>query len=1227
MINKYTKNLLVTLVSLLFVFSFVSAATLRVNPGESIQDAINTAQNNGESGDIIEVISGIYDETLIVNEDDLTIKAAEEESPVIQPTEEFTKIKRLIDIRGDGVTFEGFEIVGNGKNDLENYDGSYLAIRIEGEGITIQDNIIRDVLTGIQTTNINPDANINHILNNKVSNVAVGISLQNDENDVDGNDISAINVGFGLASFNTDWGTNSIKVNEGGYEATISGDSYNIVYLGSIQDGINAVSDGATIKVDVGTFPENININKEINLIGPNADINPNTETREQEATISGTITIESDDVTINGFTITNPTIISHTIGILSMDNSNTKILNNIISDIGDGSSGIKSSGIAIISSNEDVKNVEISNNNINTIKGGDWISGSSTSSEGIAIGWTNGDKEITNLEISNNDISDISASTKEWKIGRGAYGIMINHKSSDVIIKNNKISNLEGLWVHAIGLEGNTPNAIVENNIIDDLTDHKTPSDAIGIFYESNPAGDTIVLSGNIISNVNVPRFAYNSMETIYVDDDYSEGNSGEYIYGINAFNSINYAMIAAKEGATINVKPGIYEEELNIDKSLKLIGENAKILTPNVLTEKIPEGNSKTYQSTIYINNSEVSIEGFEIDANNFISTGRYSAILGEDSKIEITNNTISNISVGNKETFGITSFGYYTTATKNKIETFARGGIGIYSGFAFISENIITGPNDGETEITWAPNGIQLGYGAYGEIEKNEVSKCGWPGERWAGTCIMAVDTSNVTIDSNHVFDCENGISASDYPQYMKDGRNNGDKFAPYASDIKIINNILERNSYAITVENNIKNVLVKKNIISDTVYDNLDVYTYEDWGYQVKGQPESITLVENVIKNLLEDSIVIYTNLNYTLNIAKNYWGTNSPNFTKLTYGNVTSDPYYTNEDLTKLKFPITKNENDSNELNYEEELNFTQENVTVTIPKNITIKGNSSWDGTIQIPTIKTSATKAPSTAGYTTNIGKVIEIGFSGMKLEFDKAVKIVISGEANKTVGYTHGSKFTKITNVCSGNNESWNTENLAEGGECYIADVDGDLVVWTKHFTEFVTYTQTEITNTGGHTSKKSSSSTTTSQTTLDEDETSLDTNEDTTQKDDTKTINNTTETSGNIISRFINRLTSVFTGGRTTITGAVVGVKDNKLKSTGVGFIISVVLGLFIFNMLNGGLPGASHFDRAMAFHKKAAKAHDKGQYDKASKFYQKAFALREEGEAKKIGGINE
>jgi hypothetical protein len=71
----------------------------------------------------------------------------------------------------------------------------------------------------------------------------------------------------------------------------------------TIQEGINAVGEGGTVFVSQGTYTEGLTINKSLSLLGPNADVSPNTETRGNEATIEpvniAAITGSASDVSV----------------------------------------------------------------------------------------------------------------------------------------------------------------------------------------------------------------------------------------------------------------------------------------------------------------------------------------------------------------------------------------------------------------------------------------------------------------------------------------------------------------------------------------------------------------------------------------------------------------------------------------------------------------------------------------------------------------------------------------------------------------------------------------------------------------------------------------------------------------------------------------------------------------------------------------------------------------
>jgi len=143
-----------------------------------------------------------------------------------------------------------------------------------------------------------------------------------------------------------------------------------------------------------------------------------------------------------------------------------------------------------------------------------------------------------------------------------------------------------------------------------------------------------------------------------------------------------------------------------------------------------------------------------------------------------------------------------------------------------------------------------------------------------------------------------------------------------------------------------------------------------------------------------------------------------------------------------------------------------QITIDSDDADINIPAT-TVTGPEDWDGIIEAPTVTTVT--LPETSGETKTLSTAIEIGFADAKLSFDKAVRILLPNQAGKRAGYIRtGIIFTEITNTCVADNQATG-DALAVDGDCKI-DVGEDLVIWTKHFTIFATYSQTTNSSSGG-------------------------------------------------------------------------------------------------------------------------------------------------------------
>ncbi|MHB8916827.1 MAG: S-layer homology domain-containing protein, partial [Desulfocucumaceae bacterium] len=141
-------------------------------------------------------------------------------------------------------------------------------------------------------------------------------------------------------------------------------------------------------------------------------------------------------------------------------------------------------------------------------------------------------------------------------------------------------------------------------------------------------------------------------------------------------------------------------------------------------------------------------------------------------------------------------------------------------------------------------------------------------------------------------------------------------------------------------------------------------------------------------------------------------------------------------------------------------------------VQVVMPATTTITAPAGWTGTINVPTVKPNNSVAVTPdPGKDATVNAVIEVGFGDVPLTFSKAVRILIPGQAGKDAGYYRGGTFNKITRICAEDSQAWadNDANIPAGGDGRI-DVGSDLIIWTKHFTRFIAYTQTASNGGGG-------------------------------------------------------------------------------------------------------------------------------------------------------------
>lgn len=127
--------------------------------------------------------------------------------------------------------------------------------------------------------------------------------------------------------------------------------------------------------------------------------------------------------------------------------------------------------------------------------------------------------------------------------------------------------------------------------------------------------------------------------------------------------------------------------------------------------------------------------------------------------------------------------------------------------------------------------------------------------------------------------------------------------------------------------------------------------------------------------------------------------------------------------------------------------------------SVVIPAGTTITADdNNWNGQMIMPTVRAN-TVVDVPGGDIGAVQQVVEIGLTGSRLTFDNAVKIVLPGQAGRIPAFQRdGENAVRIETECDDVDAP---TNVVAGGDCFI-EFGEDLIIWTRHFTKFFSYTR---------------------------------------------------------------------------------------------------------------------------------------------------------------------
>jgi len=539
---------------------------------------------------------------------------------------------------------------------------------------------------------------------------------------------------------------------------TVSADTITVCASGcrftTIQAAVNAASEGDEILVGPGTYQENITIDKNIKLLSTSGSASTTIEGISGIGSL-GTITINNNTT---GVQIGD---INQGFKIIGIDNGNPRIENAAIYFQGNHSN-------AIVRGNEIVANGDaglmteysavISGFVIesNTFTGKTFI-GNNPAGDGftqqfelpnvprqlVVIGGGASGTSATLITFRNNIINGIAGGTNSSGQPQGNTLVTIDADNS--IIQGNTFEGVTSRF--ATSLRARRPNTIIQNNTFKS-TGLLVPTTG-HLYLQNNPIDDTLISNNSFDKGV------------------YVESATGGTV-GI----SINAAVGVALPGSVIRVLPGIYQEQILIEKNLTILGEGdtTVIQSPAVLVSQFLTSTTTPNKPIITVKNANATLKDFKVDGlGRGNSNYRFMGVAFYNAGGTVENLTITGIREtpfsGTQHGVGLYAINQdgqsrHITVKNSSVKDFQKNGITLVGEGLEVSVENNTVQGKGPTNIT-AQNGIQISSQVNGTVQENIVEGVAYIGATWTASGILAIDVGDVTIDDNQVNNSQTSI----------------------------------------------------------------------------------------------------------------------------------------------------------------------------------------------------------------------------------------------------------------------------------------------------------------------------------------------------------------------------------------------------------------------------------------------------------------------------------